>query len=267
MFLSVYLGLAFFAVLIFMPMMPFAHKLHRGVMIAAVVVFACTTLYNLTAFPFSQSDPFRVFFQQKINLDTGVNEVMLTGVEPWVSQSIMPELPSSWSKDANLTCDKLDIDFRAMLPYCSWHGLPPSIAPGNTSSWISVNVSKEAPGMGSISIHAPTSRGCRLYFDQETPVTALSVRGGSGHIQPDFPLPEAGIWEAHLWSRTWDRTFDVAVVWADGEKPLRGRASCLWHERAGVAAFEEVTAFLPSWALVSNRGAGLLEGWKEFEIS
>ena len=94
----------------------------------------------------------------------------------------------------------------------------------------------------------------------------MSVRGGSGRTLPGFELPEAGLWEARLWSRTWNRTFEVDVAWDDVDKPLKGRASCLWHERVGVPAFEEVMAYVPNWVLVSTRGAGLLEGSKEFEI-
>ena len=69
-----------------------------------------------------------------------------------------------------------------------------------------------------------------------------------------------------LWSREWERTFEVSLVWKEGDKPLSGRAACEWAEAAGIAALEEVVSFLPRWALVTKRTDGLLEGWKSFEI-
>jgi len=260
---TVYLGASLLAVLSFLPILPFAHKLHRSVAYIAVLVFAVALLYNVFAFPFSENSPIKVFFQQSIDLETGSNEVTLTGLKPWLSRSLVPELPSSWGAEAQANCSLKD-DLRANVPSCSWHGLPPSVAPGNTSTWLSVKTIKEAPGMGSITLSGKDTRNCRLYFDSA--VTSISVNGSSGLVQPLFPIPQEGVRELRLWSREWERTFEVSLVWKEGDKPLRGRAACEWAEAAGIPALEEVVSFLPRWALVTKRTDGLLEGWKSFEI-
>jgi len=247
------------AFLSILPVIPFAHKLHRSVSYVLVLVLAGTVLYNVFAFPFSENSPFKVFFQQQINLNTGENNVTLSGASPWVNRYLIPEIPSSWSNAVSCLPDPL----RANMPGCKWSGLSPTIGSKSSKTWLSVNTTLDAPGAGSISISGEDSRNCRLYFDAN--VTNVSIRGSSGRFSTVFPFTEGGVKEVHLWSRTWDRTFDVSLGW-NGASGLSGRVACEWAEPGGINALEEVTSFLPRWARVTKRTDGLLEGWKDFSM-
>ena len=108
-------------------------------------------------------------------------------------------------------------------------------------------------------------------------------------------MPEGGVREARLWSRTWGKTFVVEVGWepeqsagvGEGEggggggkgdeEGLSGRAACEWAEYASgalggegetgaIPAFEEVKAFLPLWALPTKLADGLVEVWTRFAV-
>ena len=146
----------------------------------------------------------------------------------------------------------------------------PSVAPGPFDTWFNVTAVQDDSGKGraTITIQAPAnSRTCRLYFEDDTPATSVHVEGGSPASESLYPLPPGGVGEMRLWSREWANQFTVKVEWdaQDGERPLKGRASCLWHEEAGVEAYAEIRAFLPRWVLVSTKGSGLLEASKAFE--
>lgn len=257
-----YLSAALLGTLSFVPLLPFVHKIHRSVAYAAVVALVVTLLYNVFAFPFSTDSPLKVFFQQTIDLDSGKNLVRLSGSQPWLSQDIVSELPSSWSDE--LDCSHWD-SVRAGVPSCTWPGIKPHVAQGDLSSWVSVSTNKTAPGMGSISVSGKGgTRNCRIYFDTAN-ATSVSVQGSSGHVQELFPFDKHGVNELRLWSRTWGRTFDVSLGW-DGELELEGRVACEWAELDGIPAYDEVLGFLPKWARVTKRTDGLLEGYKHFKF-
>ena len=260
---TVYLATSIVSTLIFVPFIPFIHKIHRFVPSAVLVVLIITVLYNVFAFPFSENSPLKVFFQQTIDLDSGNNTVHLTGVNPWISRRIVPELPSSWGTEN--VCGHRD-SLRANLPECRWPSLEPHVGTGKPSSWLSVNATQTAPGMGLISLSGLETRNCRLYFD--APVSAASVRGSSGEIQDLYPVSSSGITELRLWSRSWDRTFEVSVAWESGggAEALTGRAACEWAEAGAIPALEEVVSFLPKWTRVTKRTDGLLEGYKTFKM-
>ncbi|EJD06808.1 Zn-dependent exopeptidase [Fomitiporia mediterranea MF3/22] len=279
---TIYLSISIISILSFVPLLPFVHKLHRTIPYALVVVLIVTILYNVFAFPFSENSPFKIFFQQTIDLESGENTVRLSGMEPWLSRWIVPEVPSSWGSTTADTCGHKD-DLRYGMPSCRWSGLEPHVATKSPEKWITVKTNGTAPGMGTISISGLETRNCRVYFDK--PVTTVSVQGSSGTVQEEFPLPEDGIRELRLWSRTWGRTFEVSVAWnvdaedADGDsdseeeernadaQALTGRVACEWAESAGIPALEEVVSFLPKWAGVTKRTDGLLEGYKTFRLS
>lgn len=249
---TVYLSVSVLSTLIFVPFLPFVHKLHRAVPYIAIVVAIITILYNALAFPFSVNSPLKVFFQQTMDLDAGNNSIQLTGVDPWLSNRIVPEIPSSWGTDHR--CSHRD-SLRAGLPSCLWSGLTPHITADDPSTWLSVNATQTAPGMGLISISGTQTRACRLYFD--APVSAASVRNATGEIQKEFPVDVDGdgITEVRLWSRSWGKVFEVSVAWdvqSGDEKGLRGRAACEWAEEGVIPAMEEVVSFLPKWARVNN---------------
>ena len=240
--MTVYMGVAFVSFLSFLPLVPFAHKVHHLVAAGAVVVLVITLLYNVFAFPFSSNAPFKVFFQQEVNLDSNDNIVTLSGMNPWLSRYIVSEIPSSWGQD--IKCERDSI--HSNIPSCRWRSLPPSVAPGPSKDWISINTTLLSPGIGQI-------------------VSSARVNGSSGHVQPQFPFPAGGVEELRLWSRSWGRSFEVNVTW-NGAAGLAGRAACEWAEEGSVPALTEIVGFLPPWARVAKRADGLVEGWKAFSL-
>lgn len=102
-------------------------------------------------------------------------------------------------------------------------------------------------------------------------------------------MPQDGVRELTLWSRTWGRTFVVDVHWVkeseseldnsevESNSTVMGRVACEWveYESATVGgggsggkipAFEEVLSFLPKWAVVSKMTDGLVEAWGTFSL-
>jgi hypothetical protein len=61
------------SILIILPLAPFSLKLHRYLTILILLSFVASTIFNWLAFPFSQEAPLKVFFQQKLELDVGMN--------------------------------------------------------------------------------------------------------------------------------------------------------------------------------------------------
>lgn len=250
------------AILSMAPLLPFAHKLYRGLSFALVVFLAASIIYCTLAFPFSTDSPLKVFFQQGITLDTkeANNTVRLTGVRPWLEERIVPEIPSSWNGSVRGEWDQLrDLSSRV------WPSLPPNVDSTSPESWVSVKTSKTSPGIGEISIRGVNTRNCRIYFDS-APVTSVSVHGAAPNTLAGWPVAKS-VKELQLWSREWEKTFEVGVVWnTSASEDLQGRVACGWAERALVPALEEVEAFLPRWARVTKRTYGLVEGEKHFKI-
>jgi len=126
-------------------------------------------------------------------------------------------------------------------------------------------------------VKGANTRSCRIYFDNRN-VTQYTVLGAEDSIQPK--IPDEGVNELKMWSRTWDRRFTVDVHWENGEdsvKGIKGRVGCEWAEyesgtvdiggaKGKIPAFEEVLSFLPDWATVSKAAEGLVQAWGEFEI-
>lgn len=123
----VYLGIGILSFLTMLPLAPFAHKLHLGLLWLSALVIVLTTLFNLFAFPFSNEAPLKVYFKQTIDLNEGVNTVTLTGVEPFLSKYLIPEFPST--ANVKVTCSK-GSRFPE-LTGCSWKGLQPEVASGS----------------------------------------------------------------------------------------------------------------------------------------
>jgi hypothetical protein len=80
-------------------------------------------------------------------------------------------------------------------------------------------------------------------------------------------MPPDGLTSLRLWSRTYDREFQVDFGW-DGGKHLSGRVGCVWDEHISgrIPALDEVVAYLPTWATVTKYTSGLVEVTKSFKI-
>jgi hypothetical protein len=279
-FSIVYAAIALLSVFAVLPMAPFSVKVYRTLTFILLIFFIATTAFNWLAFPFSQSAPLKVFFQQKLELNaTNVVKAVteLTGVPMFLDLLVIPELPSSSTSDVHC----VDSVLRLGLSTCSWESdLLPS--PGGnaiditrSSDWLSAKTTRLSPSTARIFINGTNTRSCRIYFD--TPISSYSISGsGVTSLQTGYEMPAAGVSSVLLWSRSWDREFIVDVGW-NQDSSLTGKVACEWSEyKSGTAggvgtggripAFEEVVAFLPQWAVASKTDDGLVEAWSKFSV-
>lgn len=316
-FTAVYTATALLSGLVFLPITPFAHKLGRWLTFFAAFVLAVTLIFNWTVFPFTLTTPFKIYFQQRLQLTVSGNSHIssqqyafysawnstteLVGLHEYVKDYIVPQLPSSWGK--NVTCHVES--YKPGLYNCGWDSdLLPS--PGGkfsttqlkyrnvplmqkTPHWLRFGVKRRNTTSAIVSIQGTNTRACRLYFDK--PVHYFRVLDGrrhhsrdQAHLQPGYEIPESGIQELRLWSRTWDKEFTVELAWDETDSPMHGRAACEWAEYASgtagreeesdavimrgatIPAFEEVKQFLPVWAIPTKLQDGLVEAWTEFSL-
>jgi hypothetical protein len=76
--------------------------------------------------------------------------------------------------------------------------------------------------------------------------------------------------EVRLFSRSWEKDFQVNVTWADGKsKGKSGKVGCMWSDanKPGVVpALDEIWRFEPVWSVVSKGSDGLVEGWRDWKV-
>ena len=295
-----------------LPIAPFAHKIHGRFNFLIIMVFVAVTLYCLSTHPFTQVAPMKVRFIQQVHLGKPAvlplteqssnseptpipglhreDEVLSATTSifglPERVQKVVSELPSSHGKDVK--CEESPIG----LTNCTWpvdeEWFP--FPGGNTSSgWVTGDI-KPVDGKTSqaiIHVRGTNTRGCRIYFDQ--PIFDYKVRAFDGDRwdgtqQDGYEIPPEGITTLFLWSRTWDRNFEVEVTFGpegvDPAPPLSGKLACEYSEYAsGIAgagrvgrvegripAFEEVLRFLPKWAVVTKAADGLVEVSRSFSL-
>ncbi|KJF61572.1 peptidase family M28 [Coccidioides immitis RS] len=261
--LVVYIAIAVFSVLLLIPLSPFIHRFTYHVPTFLLLVFIATLIYNLAAFPFSAENRLKIFFVQELNLDTGRNQVSLTGVDPYV-QDIIRAIPSA-SKE-NISCDsELDSGRRK----CSWPGLAPEVVQDEpTDKWLSFNISKPSSQEtkdttvlhSRLHVSGKNTRACRLNFDR--PIRDYSLPGSALDDRMPHTLPQ-GISEIRLWSRTWENVWTVDVQWdAEDVDELHGRVVCLWsdaNQLGSIPALDELRLFAPPWVAISKLKDGLVE--------
>lgn len=276
--LTIYLLLALLTTLLLLPLTPFLHRFLYQVPTFLFLIFIGCLLYNLLAFPFSRDARLKVFFTQSLDLDTGVNNVTLTGLDGYV-QEIIDELPSSTGK--NIDCEKAFDPLRASLRTCSWHGLMPNvlanidgeIAPFSnhsqsaTSSWLNYTISSNASS-ASFTLQGKNTKACRIHFDN--PVASVSIADAASDPRYRSTTDE-GSTQVRLFSREWDNKFEVNVTWdgEDGAKGQTGKVECLWsdaNQHGTIPAYDEVKRFAPVWAAGTKGSDGLVEGWKRFGV-
>lgn len=239
---------------------------------AVLTILGCL-IYNLVAFPFSREARLKYYFVQQMDLNSGVNNVTLLGVDGFL-QDVIEEFPSAAGQP--LRCGEASFPTRIGLAECSWHGLPPNVVPRNYNGlpsntthkdWLRFNVTKSG-NTASFSLQGRNTKICRLYFDE--PVSNVAVEGGASGDDRQPDVAEGGSNQVNLFSRTWDKTFNVNVTWEDAKaKGQTGRVSCLWsdaNQPGTIPAFDEVRRFEPVWSAVTKQDDGLFEGWKAFSI-
>ncbi|KAJ5678996.1 hypothetical protein N7462_007240 [Penicillium macrosclerotiorum] len=265
--LILYLFVAGVTALLFMPMLPYIHRYTYHVPIFLFFILLGTLIYNLVAFPFSDSSRVKMYFSQQIDLEKGNSTAYLTGVPPFVSD-IVRGLPSSGGQT---NCYQY-----LKRTQCSWPGPEPHVVESNTTSdWVTFSISepesKSHPTRFEIS--GQNTRSCRITMDNH-PITTFSVVGSSA---PDkrFLQPSAdGMHEIRLWSRTWGSNWTVDVNFSqdlssEEESSIKGRVSCIWSDnnRLGlIPALDEAKQYAPAWATMTKLADGLVEGYKEFEL-
>ncbi|CBF74498.1 M28 family metallopeptidase [Aspergillus nidulans FGSC A4] len=270
--LFIYIAIVALTTLLLSPMLPFVHRCTYHIPLFMLAVFAGTLIYNLVAFPFSDSNRLKLFFIQEVDLDTGLNTASLTGVQPFV-HDVAVGLPSAAGQ--NVTCGPFGDRFK-----CSWTGIPPHVLTEDkpVEEWLSFEVSRsiDKPRHAQLQISGQNTRACKVVFD--SPIKNFHVAGSA--YDPRFPHTYAkGIKEIRLWSRVWDNTWTVDVEWfnpdssSDHSKTsgsLTGQVVCLWsdyNQPGTIPALDEVRQYGPAWIGVSKLADGLVEGRKSFEIA
>lgn len=273
-----YVGIALFSMLIFAPLGPFLHRYTYHIPTFLLLVFVGTLIYNLVAFPFSANNRLKVYFLQKVDLDTGINEVLLTGVEGSYLNEALRSLPSV--ADQSPKCSKSAL--RNDLTQCTWNGIPPQVVKTVHSGvppsfgyadWLYFNVTREI-GSDEARFHlwGQNTRACKIEFNR--PISDLSV-DGAGKDRRFLKVSKNGSKEVRLWSRTWEKPWNVNVRWevnkGDNEygDGLDGRVVCMWsdeNESGLIPALHEIRHYAPPWIAVSKLADGLVEGSKAFVV-
>ncbi len=278
--LPLYIGIAILSVLLFAPLGPFLHRYTYHIPLFLMLVFAGTTIYNLTAFPFSANNCLKLYFVQEVDLDSGINTVSLTGIDPKTGSFLndaIASLPSSAGQTPSCTPSKRRRD----LTECSWHGLPPRVVPNTHpdvppeigyADWLTFNASRAPDGATSarFQVSGLETRACKILFNR--PISDFTVAGAGDHSR-FRKVSEHGATELRWWSRTWGKELDVTVRWdaGDGEDGdgMDGRVVCLWsdaNESGVIPALDEARRFAPTWVAIANAGQGLVEGSKAFLV-
>ena len=281
--MTIYLLIALLTTLLLLPLTPFLHRFVYQIPTILFLIFVGCLIYNLLSYPFSRDARLKVFFTQSVDLNTGINNVTLTGLDGYVKE-VIDELPSSTGK--NLHCGDGSSDpLRASLRSCSWHGLAPNVLSNldtpvapfknhshipETSSWLRYNITSNA-STATFTFSGKNTKACRLVFD--SPVSDVSIVDAAS--DPRYQaVKDAGSTQVRLFSREWDKTFRVNVTW-DGEgdegaaKGKTGKVLCIWsdaNQHGTIPAYDELRRFAPVWAAATKASDGLVEGWKEFVV-
>lgn len=274
-----YLVVALFSILIILPTGPFMHRITHHIPSFLFLVFIGTLIYNLVAFPFSSQNRYKAYFQQTIDLDSGLNRVTLVGLEEYI-RNIISYIPSAAGQSIDCTPNPM---IRSGLVFCSYEGpapqvvdtvpigVPPEIG---YDTWLTYNVTR-APGQNKATFHisGADTKACIIRFDD--PFSAFAVQGAASSNGKWDDVPDSGSDQIKLWHRDWDREWVVDVEWPvsegkkKGDEGRTGRVVCFWsdHNMPGtIPALDEVQRFAPKWTSIVKLMDGLVEGSKAFVV-
>ncbi|CAE6507149.1 unnamed protein product [Rhizoctonia solani] len=264
--MTVYLAIGFLSVLLVLPIAPMAHHIHRAASFFLALVLVSTSIYNLTAFPFSPLNPLKTYVQQTIDLDSGANAVHLATLSSLSMGSGGPPIWTSLPSAQNTSIFCRGSAARLGLADCEWSGLAPNVTLDSTppSEWVRSSIRQVEPNVARFRIQGRNTRSCRIYSDK--PMKYVRVVGG--HWERGS-RPDGEFNEIRLWSRTWDKVFDVLVKWPSNNGTRQsGKIACEWAEwdLGRIPAIDELRVHLPPWTVVSKLNDGLVEGTRKFEI-
>jgi hypothetical protein len=255
------------------------HRVTHQIPTFLFLVFVGTLIYNLSAFPFSTNARYKAYFQQTVDLESGINRVYLIGLEEYI-RDIISFVPSASGQ--TISCDKKPT-IRDGVVFCSYEGPAPKVVDNVKDGvppekafhdWLNYNVTRlEGQNKATFHISGLETKACIMRFDE--PFSAFSVEGAAPSDGKWPDVPETGSDQIKLWHRDWNREWVVDVEWpvSDGKKPgeegRNGRVVCLWsdHNYPGVIpALDEVKRYAPKWAGVVKSMDGLVEGSKPFVV-
>lgn len=298
-----YLAIALSSMLLTLPLMPFMHRITHHVPLLLLCVFVLTLIYNLTAHPFSSTSKYKAFWQQTVDLDTGVSTIKLGGIEKYL-RSIIAELPSAAGKPV----DCRDSTARVGITDCVYDGtdIPPNVADNTLdgvppqkgyADLVTLKITPGTePGQAKLKIDAQNTKSCFLKFAK--PIKRFTVAGGTDWDERFGRMPDSGLEHILLWRRDWDKVWEVDIQWdtealtdgsaehdkqVDGEATasqvdelkvrnadgLDGNITCIWSDintPGTIPALDEAIKFSPEWAVITKFAPGLVEGTKSFMI-
>ena len=276
--MTVYIGIAIFAVLLLAPIGPFIHRFSYHIPVFLFLIFIGTLIYSLVAFPFSPNNRLKLFFLQKVDLDTGINQVTLTGIHGRYLNEAIHDLPSAAGQTPQCSASTV----RQGLIECGWEGPSPRVvrntAPGVPPSfgyvdWLYFNITRAAhKPEAHFHLWGRDTRACRITFNQ--PISDFHIED-SADDERFSRATKVGIREIRLWSRTWEKPWSGTLRWETGrDEPdrgsgLDGRVICLWsddNDSGTIPALDEIRHYAPDWAIVTKNTDGLVEGSKAFLI-
>ncbi|TGJ81280.1 hypothetical protein E0Z10_g7482 [Xylaria hypoxylon] len=272
-----YLAMAFFSILLLLPITPYIHRITHHVPLFFLAVFVATLIYNLTAFPFSAESRYKIYFQQTVNLDTGLSRVHYVGLREYVEKAIA-DLPSAMSKE--LTCD-LTNGSRYNLYECTYDSsdVPPNVVkttpPGvppqlGYDSWLTYKITRnEGESKARFEVNGGETRSCGITFKK--PISTFRVEGGTDPDERFGGIPDKGLEKIKLYRRDWSTPWIVDVEWeqgGDNDSGIDGHVVCSWDDAntpGTIPAFDEALQFGPPWVAFTKYSTGLVEGSKSFK--
>ncbi|KAI1501069.1 hypothetical protein F5X99DRAFT_383780 [Biscogniauxia marginata] len=274
--LTPYLIIAFFSIFLLLPVTPFMHRVTHHIPIFLMLVFVGTLIYNLAAFPFSQDNRYKIYFQQTVDLDTGSSKVIYAGIQEFVEKAVA-ELPSAMGK--KVTCDS-DSGLRPGLSTCSYDGsdIPPNVVKTNPKGvppqkgfdqWLHYNITRaEGATEARFEIDGKETRSCAITF--KDPISSFQVLGGNEPDERFGSVPDSGLKKIKLYRRDWSTPWIVDVKWEreDGASGVDGRVLCSWDDvntEGTIPAFDEGLKYAPTWVALTKLTSGLCEGSKAFK--
>ena len=275
------------ALLIILPMAPFATNVHRLLTFIVLVVFILSTLYTWLAFPFTEQDPLKIYFSQTVDFESSNTHVervttALTGPRQYLQSHILSHLPSAYN--APVAC--YDAPDKLGLQTCKWEvGNDMAPSPGGNEwdedAWVSASVFRTGEHRARITVRGRNTRNCYIEVGNRK-ITQFVVSGdGEKGLQTGYEIPDAGLDTIRLWSRDFGKKFEVDMAWkGSGDTvpigEVSGRISCGWVEYESstvgggwtggrIPSLEEVIAFLPEWAVVSKSASALFDAGFYFQ--
>ncbi|KAL4071336.1 hypothetical protein V8B97DRAFT_452974 [Scleroderma yunnanense] len=284
----VYSMTSMLALLLILPMAPFAINVHRSLTVIVLVIFVLSTSYAWSAFPFTQQTPLKVYFSQTVDLSpSGAYAehvtTALTGPKQYLQSHILPHLPSAYN--ASVVC--YDAPDKLGLQTCKWEvgddmtPSPGGYKPGK-SAWVSTSTVRTGEHSARITVRGQNTRNCYIELGNRRIVQFTVAGDGEKGLQTGYEIPDGGLDYIRLWSRDFGKEFKVDIAWQEYSDQasmgdVKGHISCGWAEyesgtvgggRTGgrIPSLEEAIAFLPEWTVVTKSAPALFSAGTPFEI-